>query len=69
MAPLGCQSTKPGADQLVDREEVELLAEQAVVAALGLLEAIEVRLELVFRGEGRAVDALELRRCFSSPRQ
>jgi len=48
------------ADLLVDVEELELLAELAVVALLGLLGAGEGLLELLLRGEGGAVDALEL---------
>ena len=43
------------------REEVELLAEPAVVALLGLLEHLEVGLELGLAGEGVGVDAGEHR--------
>ena len=48
------------ADHVVDHEELEVLAELAVVAELGLLELVEVGVELGRGGEGRAVDALEL---------
>jgi hypothetical protein len=42
-----------------DLEEAERLAEHAVVALLGLLEVVQVRLELVLLEEGRGVDALQ----------
>ncbi len=48
------------ADVLVDVEELEVLAQLAVVAELGLLHALDVLGELVLGGEGGAVDALEL---------
>ena len=41
-------------------EEVELRPQPAVVAALRLLEALEVRVEVGLRVEGRAVDARQL---------
>ncbi len=44
----------------VEMEESELGADPAVVAALGLLDPLEVLRELLLRGEGGAVDALEL---------
>ena len=44
---------------LVDVEQVELAAQAAVIALLGLLEHREVLLQLLLRGPGRAVDALE----------
>ena len=44
---------------LVQAEEVELLAELAVVALLGLLEHVEVGIEVCLLLEGRAVDALQ----------
>ena len=50
-----------GADLLVDREEVELAAEPAVVAPLGLLQPRQVGVELLLRRPGRAVDALQHR--------
>ncbi len=42
------------------REEVELLAEDAVVAGLDLFELLEVGVEIFGVEEGGAVDALEL---------
>ena len=44
---------------LVQAEEVELLAELAVVALLGLLEHVKVGVEVCLLLEGRAVDALQ----------
>src|SRR4029077_9365140 len=46
---------------LVEVEEVESLPEDAVVALARLLQPVEVRLEIVFRVEGGAVDPRELR--------
>ena len=48
------------ANALVDGEELQLLAEPLVVALLGLLEELQVVVELLRRGPGRAVDACEL---------
>jgi hypothetical protein len=45
----------------VERDEVQLLAELAVVARLGLFELLEVRVERLGRRERGAVDALEHR--------
>ena len=50
-----------GADQVREREELELLADAPVVASLGVLDRFEVVLELVLGLPGRAVDALEHR--------
>ncbi len=41
---------------LGEREQVELAAELAVVAAFGLLQAVQVRVEVVLRRPRRAVD-------------
>src|SRR5262249_23046487 len=43
-----------------EREELHLLPDLAVVAALGLLQTMEVRRQLVLPEERRRVDALEL---------
>ena len=48
------------ADIFVDVEELQVAAEFTVVAGLGLLLAVEVLVEFFARGEGGAVDALEL---------
>jgi hypothetical protein len=57
----GVPQHEAGADRLVDREQIEVLADPAVIAPLGLLEHVEVRVELGLRRERRAVDPLELR--------
>jgi hypothetical protein len=44
---------------LVEVEQVELAAELAVVALLGLLQHRQVLLQVVLAGPGRAVDALQ----------
>ena len=58
--PLGCQKADPG-DDVVEAEQVELDAEPAVVALLGLLAPPQVAVELLLGRPGRAVDALEHR--------
>ena len=60
-AALGMPEDEAGAGDLLDAEEVELLAEDAMVAAPWLLfQAREVGVEIFLREEGGAVDALEL---------
>nr|BFF11349.1 hypothetical protein GCM10025699_26520 [Microbacterium flavescens] len=56
------------ADLVREREQVELLAELAVVALGGLLEALLVGAQLVLRRPRGAVDALQLR-VLLAPRQ
>ncbi len=58
---LGVPEDEAGAGELLNAEEVELLAEDAMVAARGFFEAREVGVEILLREEGGAVDALELR--------
>src|SRR5512132_1106780 len=50
-----------GAKLLVDAEELELLAQDAVIALLDLLEALQVPIELLLIRPDRPVDPLELR--------
>src|SRR5439155_788600 len=50
---------QPRSDVLLDREQVELPAQQAVVALLRLLEARPVRLEVVLGDPRRPADALQ----------
>ena len=57
--PLGHPEDQARADQGRDREQVQLLAELAVVALLRLLDLGEVGVELLLVEEGGAVDALE----------
>ena len=45
---------------LVEVEEVELQAKAAVIPRAGLLEALEVRIEVGLGVEGRAVDPRQL---------
>ena len=61
MPPLGWKTAQAGADLVREGEQVQLGAELAVVALLGLLEELQVRLQLVLGRPGGAVDALELR--------
>src|SRR5436190_13129944 len=56
-----------GTQLLGGREEVELAAQQPVVAPLGLLEAVQVRLQVVLGCPCRAVDPRELRSLLVSP--
>ena len=58
---LGVPEDEAGAGELLNAEQVELLAEDAMVAARGFFEAGEVGVEIFLREEGSAVDALELR--------
>src|SRR5205823_7746020 len=55
----GVEEGRAGRDR-VEREEVERLAEPAVVALLRLLDALEVRLEVLRARPRGAIDALEL---------
>ena len=55
--PLGVPEDEAAADGLVDREQVEVLAELAVVALLGLFQTVEVLLELLLAPERGPVDA------------
>ncbi len=49
-----------GADGFVlEVEQVHLPAETAVIAPLGFLEPVQVGVELLLVGPGRAVDALQ----------
>ena len=61
MAALGVPEDEARAGDLLDAEEIELLAEHAVVARLDLFEVLEVGVEVLLREEGCAVDALQLR--------
>ncbi len=63
-AALGVPEDKARAGEVLNAEEIELLAQHAMVAARRFFEAREVLVEFFFREEGRAVDALELRILF-----
>ncbi len=59
--PLGVPEGEPGADQLVEREEIQLAPQRPVVALLGFFQPLQMLVELRLRGERRPVHALELR--------
>src|SRR5260370_31784616 len=59
-AALGMEEDEPRAGEFLDAEEVQLLAELAVVALLGLFHLLEVGVELLGREESSAVYALKL---------
>ena len=58
--PLGCQKivARP---LLLEMEQVHFAAQAAMVAALGLLDLLEIGVEVFLFGEGGGVDALEHR--------
>ena len=60
-APFGVEEDQPRPGEFLDAEEVELLAQLAVVALLGLFELGQIVVELFLGEERRAVDALQLR--------
>ncbi len=47
--------------EFLDREQVELFAEHAMVALLRFFDAVQVGVEILLREKRRAVDALQLR--------
>ena len=55
---MGCQKIVPG-PFLLEMEQVHLAAETAMVAALGLLDLLDIGVQILLLGEGRGVDALE----------
>ena len=63
----GVPDRQPGADLVGEREQVELLAEPAVVALGRLLEPLLVGAQLVLGRPGGAVDALQLRVLLAAP--
>src|SRR5207247_11277014 len=58
-ARFGVPEDQAGADFFVDRVQVQLLAEPAMVAAKILLRALEMASQVFRAREGGAVDALE----------
>jgi hypothetical protein len=52
---------EPGAGQLLNAEQVQLLAQHAMVALGRFLQPREVRVQILLRKEGCAVNALQLR--------
>ena len=57
----GVPENQPRSDARVSREQVELSAERAMIAALGFLEAVDVRVDIRLRPPRRRVDPLEHR--------
>ena len=57
---LGVEDGQAGADLVGEAEQVELAAQLAMVALLGLLEPVEVGVERFLGLPGGAVDPLEL---------
>ncbi len=60
-AALGMPENQPGASQVLDGKQVELLAEHAVVALLGFFNAVEISIEVFLREERSPINALQLR--------
>ena len=54
------EEDQSGPGEFLDAEEVELLAQLAVVALLGLFHLFEIGFQILRREEGGAVDALQL---------
>ncbi len=50
---------QPWTDALIGRIKIQLLAEHAVIAALGFLETSDVRVEIVLREKRSRVNALQ----------
>ena len=65
---LGVPEDQPRPGKFLNAEQVELLAQQAMVALGRFLKPRKVRVQGLLREEGRAVDALQLG-FFSSPSQ
>ena len=58
--PLGQPEDQARADRRVDHEQFELLAQHAVVAALGLFDLLQVVVQVLLAEEGGAVEPLQL---------
>ncbi len=59
-AALGMPEDQARARDLLDGEQVELLAQHAMIARLDLFQPLEVRVEILRVEEGGAIDALQL---------
>ena len=60
-AALGMPEDQPRPGQFLDGEQVELLAQHAMVALLRLFQLVQVLVQVLLGEERRAVDALQLR--------
>ncbi len=58
---------KPRTDLLVDRKEIELLGQPAMIPPLGLFQPVEMVIEILLRRPGRAVNPLEHRALLTAP--
>src|SRR5678816_51073 len=58
-AALGMKKNQAGAGKLLDTEQVEFLAELAMVALLCLFELLQILVEFFLTEESRAIDALQ----------
>src|SRR5229473_3197694 len=59
-AAFGVPENQPGAGFFLNAEEVEFRAQPAVIAALGFLDAVKMRVQFFLREEGHRVNALKL---------
>src|SRR6266478_5373748 len=59
-AALGVTENQAGAGFFLNADKVELRAQLAVIAALGFLDAVKVRVQFFLREEGHRVNALKL---------
>src|SRR5712692_5901643 len=51
---------QPRSSKLLDRKQVELFAQHAMVALLRFFDAVQIGVEILLREKRRAVDALQL---------
>ncbi len=59
-AALGMEEDQSGTGELLDAEQIQLLAELAMIALLGFFQALQVCVLILLAEERRAVDALQL---------
>ncbi len=60
MPPFGMKENQTRAGQFLDAEQVELLADLAVVALLRFFQLVQVLVKIFFGKPGRAVNPLKL---------
>src|SRR4051812_9945781 len=63
-AALGVIENQPRTSEFLDAEQIQLLAELAMVALLRFLEFCQILVEVLLAEERRTVDTLELRILF-----
>src|SRR5207244_9022312 len=59
-AALGMPENQPGPSEFLDREQIELLAEGAVIPLFGLLDLVQIVVQFLLGEERGSVDALQL---------